>query len=42
MTTLRKIAGAYGKLLRIEILFGLGFFAGCFFTGFLVGIGHFH
>lgn len=33
---------AYKQVLRVEILFGLGFFAGCFFTGLMVGLGHIH
>jgi hypothetical protein len=42
MTTLRKIARCYGKLLKVEIIFALGWFGGCAFTGFLVGLGRLH
>jgi hypothetical protein len=37
-----KLWSAYKQLLRAEALFGLGFFAGCFFAGFLTGLGRLH
>ena len=39
---MKALWAAYRKVLRVEILFGLGFFAGCFFTGLMVGIGKIH
>jgi hypothetical protein len=35
---IRKALKLYGKLLRIEALIAIGFFGGCAFTGFLVGM----
>jgi hypothetical protein len=33
---------AYKQLLRAEALIAVGFFGGCFFTGFLIGLGRIH
>lgn len=38
---MRKLWSGYRQLLRVEALIGIGFFAGCFWTGLLVGLGHF-
>jgi hypothetical protein len=36
---IKRIFTAYKALIRIELLFGAGFFSGCAYIGFLVGTG---